>query len=100
MAELLANSGRCCTGDVSSTRGGSTLVATARLVAVWTLEGSAAVMLLMALMVAAWFQISAGPSSHPSFSELLDCPTSQYLLQPPQDFSCVRVVANCFFFFH
>jgi hypothetical protein len=38
-AELLANRGRCCTGDISSTPGVSTLVATARLVAVWTLGG-------------------------------------------------------------
>jgi hypothetical protein len=60
VAELLANSGRCCTGDVSLTRGGSTSVATARLVDVWTLGGVGCCDVLMALMVAAWLQISLG----------------------------------------
>ena len=58
VAELLANSGRCCTGDVSSTPGGSTSVATARFVAIWTLGGVGCCDVLMALMVAAWLQIS------------------------------------------
>ena len=50
-AALLANSGHCCTGNVSSAPGGSTSVATARLVAVWTLGGVGCCDGLVALMV-------------------------------------------------
>ena len=39
VAEFLENSGRCCTGNASSPRGGSMSVVTARFVAVWTLGG-------------------------------------------------------------